>query len=133
MEPFYLTLNLTSPNLLDDLELASICSLRRERPKLKHDRRRPHGDAFFAEKDRISLFDHGDQMSGGLEKGKIGEDIGDIKTGEPADPNIVWWDGDDDPANPLNWSAWSKWMNVGMVAMITFIVWGFRHSIPIYI
>ena len=24
------------------------------------------------------------------------------------DPNIVWWDGDDDPENPLNWKPWKR-------------------------
>ena len=27
------------------------------------------------------------------------------------DPNIVDWDGDADPENPLNWSARKKWYN----------------------
>lgn len=61
-------------------------------------------------------------MFNDLDKGKIGKELRDIETEEPADPNIVWWDGDDDPANPLNWSAWSKWMNFSIVAVATFIV-----------
>jgi hypothetical protein len=39
----------------------------------------------------------------------------------PADPNEVWWDSDDDPANPLNWSFAKKWGNLGLVSFITFI------------
>jgi hypothetical protein len=38
------------------------------------------------------------------------------------DSNIVWWDGDNDPANPMNWSTAKKWTNVGIVSAITFIV-----------
>lgn len=30
-------------------------------------------------------------------------------TGAEHDPNIVDWDGDADPENPLNWSARKKW------------------------
>lgn len=30
-------------------------------------------------------------------------------TGAEHDPNIVDWDGDTDPANPLNWTPRKKW------------------------
>lgn len=35
------------------------------------------------------------------------------------DPNIVWWDGDDDPENPLNWKPWKIWSDVYTVAVIS--------------
>lgn len=38
-----------------------------------------------------------------------------------SDPNIVWWDGDDDPENPLNWGPWKKWSNDYIVAVTSFI------------
>ena len=37
------------------------------------------------------------------------------------DPNIVDWDGPDDPQNPINWSEKLKWANVAVIASITFI------------
>ncbi|MCJ1268777.1 hypothetical protein MMC22_008665 [Lobaria immixta] len=37
------------------------------------------------------------------------------------DPNIVTWDGPNDPANPMNWSEALKWGNVAVIAAITFI------------
>ncbi|KAJ9271554.1 hypothetical protein DTO212C5_2346 [Paecilomyces variotii] len=37
------------------------------------------------------------------------------------DENTVWWDGDDDPANPMNWSEKKKWANIAVMAMITFL------------
>ncbi|KAI1432785.1 cycloheximide resistance protein [Xylaria sp. CBS 124048] len=37
------------------------------------------------------------------------------------DPNIVWWDGDDDPQNPLNWSTLRKTLNCGCVSFQTFV------------
>jgi hypothetical protein len=40
---------------------------------------------------------------------------------EPHDPNIVWWDGPDDPANPLNWSNALKVINVGLVSGICLV------------
>jgi len=38
-----------------------------------------------------------------------------------SDPNIVWWDGDDDPENPLNWGPWKKWNNDYIVAVTSFV------------
>lgn len=40
---------------------------------------------------------------------------------EPPDPNIVGWDGPEDPHNPVNWKSGLKWSNVGTVSAITFI------------
>ena len=34
-----------------------------------------------------------------------------------ADPNIVDWDGPDDPANPRNWSKKKKMLNVVLVSL----------------
>ncbi|KAH6844758.1 putative MFS multidrug transporter [Chaetomium sp. MPI-CAGE-AT-0009] len=39
----------------------------------------------------------------------------------PGDPNIVDWDGSDDPANPMNFSASFKAANVGIISALTFI------------
>ncbi|KAI9700577.1 MAG: hypothetical protein M1820_006731 [Bogoriella megaspora] len=41
--------------------------------------------------------------------------------GEPDDENIVWWDGDDDPANPMNWSTKRKWNNIFILSGITLV------------
>jgi hypothetical protein len=40
---------------------------------------------------------------------------------EPEDPNIVDWDGPDDPANPMNFSTRFKALNVGIISALTFI------------
>lgn len=37
------------------------------------------------------------------------------------DPNIVDWEGEDDPARPLNWSTKRKWFNMAIVSAITFL------------
>ncbi|KAI9706222.1 MAG: hypothetical protein M1812_008245 [Candelaria pacifica] len=37
------------------------------------------------------------------------------------DPNLVTWDGPDDPANPKNWTAGSKWAATLVVSSFTFI------------
>lgn len=42
---------------------------------------------------------------------------------EPVDPNIVDWDGPDDPKNPVNWSERFKWGNIAVLASITFLTY----------
>ncbi|KAF2443936.1 MFS general substrate transporter [Karstenula rhodostoma CBS 690.94] len=37
------------------------------------------------------------------------------------DPNVVWWDGPDDPQNPMNWPNTKKWGAVCLVSAITFL------------
>ncbi|ETN43755.1 uncharacterized protein HMPREF1541_02914 [Cyphellophora europaea CBS 101466] len=37
------------------------------------------------------------------------------------DPNLVTWDGKDDPRNPLNWPRRKKWMSTVLVSSFTFI------------
>lgn len=44
-------------------------------------------------------------------------------TREIQDENIVWWDGDDDPTNPMNWSEKKKWTNIAIMSMITFLTY----------
>jgi hypothetical protein len=45
---------------------------------------------------------------------------GDVST-EEDDSNIVWWDGPDDPANPLNFKPWMKIVNIALVSAICFV------------
>ncbi|TLD14218.1 uncharacterized protein PgNI_03522 [Pyricularia grisea] len=40
---------------------------------------------------------------------------------EDDDPNVVWWEGDDDPENPYNWPEWRKWLNCTFVSVLTFL------------
>ncbi|OCK77243.1 MFS general substrate transporter [Lepidopterella palustris CBS 459.81] len=40
---------------------------------------------------------------------------------EEADPNVVFWDGPDDPQNPMNWSPAMKWGNIAILSSITLI------------
>ena len=37
------------------------------------------------------------------------------------DPNIVGWDGPDDPKNPYNWTGGLKWGNIAVISSITFL------------
>ena len=43
------------------------------------------------------------------------------KSEEPVDPNIVDWDGPDDPTNPMNWPPWKVKAHIFLVSAITFV------------
>lgn len=47
----------------------------------------------------------------------------DIGTQEkaPQDPNIVDWNGPDDPENPLNWSSAKKFAAISIVSLVTML------------
>ncbi|TRX91577.1 hypothetical protein FHL15_007582 [Xylaria flabelliformis] len=66
------------------------------------------------------------------QSGATAENINhDLEKGEPIektstdddkdDPNIVWWDGENDPENPYNWTTFRKVLNTGCVSFQTFI------------
>jgi hypothetical protein len=40
---------------------------------------------------------------------------------EPPDPNVVDWDGPDDPENPMNFSPAVKWGNIAVLSALTFL------------
>ncbi|KAH8769490.1 major facilitator superfamily domain-containing protein [Hyaloscypha finlandica] len=39
----------------------------------------------------------------------------------PGDPNVVDWEGPNDPENPMNWSTKEKWRNASMLAIMALI------------
>lgn len=41
---------------------------------------------------------------------------------EEKDPNLIEWDGPDDPENPQNWSVGYKWFVTIMLGMTTFVI-----------
>lgn len=52
---------------------------------------------------------------------------------EAVDPNIVSWDGPNDPDNPVNWSSGLKWSNIALVSAITFVTFVRLFLTPLYI
>ncbi|KAL2149226.1 hypothetical protein VTH82DRAFT_8574 [Thermothelomyces myriococcoides] len=46
---------------------------------------------------------------------------GDSDGAEEKDPNVVTWDGPDDPMNPKNWTMRKKWINIGVLSFSTFV------------
>ncbi|KAJ4409746.1 hypothetical protein N0V82_009377, partial [Gnomoniopsis sp. IMI 355080] len=73
--------------------------------------------------DQVSLAksqSHGSRVHhiGDLEKGaSTTKDIGYTEN----DPNIVWWDGDADPANPYNWSRPRRVSICVLISLLTFV------------
>ncbi|EON99451.1 putative major facilitator superfamily protein [Phaeoacremonium minimum UCRPA7] len=51
------------------------------------------------------------------------------ETAEQDDPNIVFWDGPDDPENPMNWPERKKWINIGVLSFLTVITELYGRSI----
>lgn len=76
----------------------------------------------IADRRRNSLARKRSRASEDIEKeaGKEPEKEEEAATSDD-EANVVWWDGDDDPANPYNWPEWRKWMNCGMISFLTFI------------
>ena len=63
-------------------------------------------------------------MEKDVEKGSGPASISSINEPEEEpehDPNIVDFDGPDDPENPMNWKASKKWGMVGLISAITFL------------
>lgn len=62
--------------------------------------------------------------AGDLEKGVTpdseGKDAHAVVEGED-DPNVVWWDGPDDPENPMNWPSWRKVLTCTIISFLTFV------------
>lgn len=68
-----------------------------------------------------SLANRPSHESGDVEKaaGINGEKAGESPSEDEA--NVVWWDGPDDPMNPLNWPRWRTILNCGLISGLTFI------------
>jgi hypothetical protein len=45
----------------------------------------------------------------------------EVSADESDDPNVVWWNGPDDPENPLNFSKAMKILNITIVSAICFV------------
>ncbi|MCJ1471760.1 hypothetical protein MMC13_000400 [Lambiella insularis] len=61
-----------------------------------------------------------EQSSKDIEKAELGKDA-NKELAEPKDPNIVDWDGPNDPAKAVNWSKKKKWGTITCLSAMTFI------------
>lgn len=57
-----------------------------------------------------------------LEAGNANAEKQHEKPIEAADPNIVGWDGDDDPDKPLNWPARKRWLITVTLGFVTLCI-----------
>jgi hypothetical protein len=49
--------------------------------------------------------------------------VQEAATAEERDPNIVDWDGPDDPENPQNWTDGRKWGIIATLAAVTLVTY----------
>lgn len=47
----------------------------------------------------------------------------DVESFQDKEENIIHWDGDDDPQNPMNWSPFRKWLTIGLISVSSFNVY----------
>ncbi|KAF2457244.1 major facilitator superfamily domain-containing protein [Lineolata rhizophorae] len=52
---------------------------------------------------------------------QLTEDGREQASADENDPNVVFWDGPDDPQNPMNWSAFIRWGSISVISCITFV------------
>lgn len=48
-----------------------------------------------------------------------GQETSSIQEKACEDANIVSWDGEADPDNPMNWPSWRRWVLINLVGLIT--------------
>lgn len=86
----------------------------------------PENNDIADEKSMQSYTVSTDQYEHSTEKENFERQNGDIeKTGEADvvdDPNLVWWDGPEDPNNPLNWGSWSKTIQILLITTVCFVI-----------
>jgi multidrug resistance protein len=78
----------------------------------------------FADRRRASFAkkaSHASSHGNGVTDLEAGKDEKSDGTTSEDEANVVWWDGDDDPANPYNWPGWRKVLNCGLISALTFI------------
>lgn len=74
------------------------------------------------EKRRQSIASHHKQAQASKDHTRTDVEKGlENVSAEEEDANTVWWDGPDDPANPLNFPKWVKVMTIGLVSGICFV------------
>lgn len=69
--------------------------------------------------------DHEKSLNHDPEKGlpEATAETSNEKTQEEKDPNIIDWNGPDDPDKPINWPTKKKWPNVAVISALTFLTY----------
>lgn len=68
---------------------------------------------------------HSSSTRNDIEKGPtktiVAKEKNDAPVAPTEPPEVVNWDGSDDPNNPMNWSSRKKWITISLVSYITFV------------
>jgi hypothetical protein len=75
----------------------------------------------------ISVTSHGEES----QKTEAGIPQPSRPDGDAKDPNLVTWDGPDDPENPFNWKTYKKGRQLVFMAFNTFLTYGAPISIGV--
>ena len=92
----------------------------------REDRSRPTSDGESIEMEALDGATINGASTSDLEKG-MGKEKGDIISEEDEqdererDPNVVTWDGPNDPLNPMNWTMKKKWTNIAVLSILTLV------------
>ncbi|KIW17886.1 hypothetical protein PV08_05081 [Exophiala spinifera] len=97
--------------------------------KSEHDQRQAPNSTRSAESNSVSDKDVDVRIDPDVERGipiiDTTDDVDEEKTADVAaseqDPNIVDWDGPNDPEKALNWPNKKKWGNVAVISSVTFL------------
>ncbi|KIN05524.1 hypothetical protein OIDMADRAFT_38051 [Oidiodendron maius Zn] len=65
---------------------------------------------------------HGDTDHESNENNLTDKDLEKATDAPAKDPNLIEWDGPDDPDNPMNWGRTKKWIVTVMLGLMTFCV-----------
>jgi DHA1 family multidrug resistance protein-like MFS transporter len=78
-----------------------------------------HGEALGASQSTTLAKD---DVEAAEEQQKKDEEVRREKMEQEQDPNLVTWDGPDDPENPMNWPTRKKWLVTVIMGLMTFCV-----------
>ncbi|PQE24511.1 mfs multidrug transporter protein [Rutstroemia sp. NJR-2017a WRK4] len=78
-----------------------------------------HGEALGASQSTTLAKD---DVEAAEEQQKRDEEVRREKMEQEQDPNLVTWDGPDDPENPMNWPTSKKWLVTVVMGLMTFCV-----------
>ncbi|KAH7021784.1 major facilitator superfamily domain-containing protein [Macrophomina phaseolina] len=71
---------------------------------------------------RPTASDESDSADDDIERQKTREQQRPAEGQQEKDPNIIEWDGPNDPENPMNWANWWKWTVTITLGLMTFTI-----------
>lgn len=76
-----------------------------------------NGDPALAEKNAVDVEE-------GVEKKDADVEVNSAtSSGDEQDVTTVYWDSDDDPQDPMNWSPVMKWLTIALISLSSFNVY----------